>query len=159
MKKTFFLLLLMTLGAGAQKAAPLASSKTDAATVYRSTEVDSKPEIKDGMYTLPLYVSQNFKLPDVHNKKLKLFVGFVVETDGSISEIRFIYLDVKPLDESKITETQTEEQKKYESAQLETMKAEAVRVISGFKKKWIPAVKNGKQVRCQFNYPINFNLE
>jgi hypothetical protein len=158
MRKTIFLLLLTTLAAGAQKTAPAPIEKATASTVYRTPEVDSKPEIKEGMYTLPLFISKNFKLPDVHNKKLKLFVGFIIELDGTMSDVKFIYLDVKPLDESKVTD-QTEEQKKQEAAQLEPMKAEAIRVVSAFKNRWKPAVKGGKPVRCQYNYPINFNLE
>ena len=43
--------------------------------------------------------------------------------------------------------------------QIETMKAETVRVLKLFKKTWTPASKEGKTVRCLFNYPINFNIE
>lgn len=125
--------------------------------VYRTPEVDSKPEVKDGMYTLPLFVSQNFKMPDVHNKKVKIFVGFIVELDGTISNIRFIHQSVNPIDDK--LPAPSAEQAEKERILLKTMEAESVRVITAFRKPWNPAVKDGKLVRCQFNYPINFNLE
>ncbi|NMH28882.1 energy transducer TonB [Flavobacterium silvaticum] len=160
MKQFYFLFCLFLQFGFAQKTAiaPTVSPGNAEEKLYRTPEVDSKPEIQEGMYILPLYVSQNFKLPDVHNKKVKLFVGFVVETDGTISNVKFIHQSVTPLKEG-TDAAQTPEQKKKETELLDTMKAESVRVISGFKKPWNPAIKNGKPVRCQYNYPINFNLE
>lgn len=128
-------------------------------TVFRTPEVDSKPEIKDGMYTLPLFVSQNIKLPSVRNKKLKVFVSFIVETNGKISDVRFVYLSVKDLVAANVPENQTEEEKTAEQEQLNLLKEEAVRVVKLFDREWIPATKDGKPVRCHYNYPININLE
>ncbi len=152
-----FAILFVNFSWAQQTVAAISGNEAD--KVYRTPEVDSKPEIKDGMYTLPLFVSENFKLPDVHNKKLKLFVGFIVETDGSISNVRFIHLSVSDLIEANVPKEISEQQREFETAELDKMKDEAIRVISAFKKPWIPAVKNAKAVRCQYNYPINFNLE
>ena len=159
MRRILFLFCLFSQAGFAQKAATAqnVSSAPAEEKLYRTPEVDAKPEIQEGMYTLPLYVSQNFKLPEVHNKKVKLFVGFIVETDGTISNVKFIHMSVSPLKE--VSDTLPPEQRQRESELLDTMKPEAVRVISGFKKPWNPAMKNGKPVRCQYNYPINFNLE
>lgn len=127
--------------------------------VFRTPEVDSKPEIKDGMYTLPLFVSQNIKLPAVRNKKLKVFVGFIVETNGQISDVRFIHLSVKDLIEANVPPSRSEAEKLAEQQALDGLKTEAVRVIQLFDREWIPATKDGKPVRCHYNYPININLE
>ncbi|RYG46417.1 MAG: hypothetical protein EOO01_16240 [Chitinophagaceae bacterium] len=156
MLKKILLICLFTGICAAQKTALSTSAANTAEKLYRTTDVDSKPEIKEGMYTLPLFVSQNFKLPNVHNYKVKLFIGFVVETDGSITNIRFIHQNVTPLREGSVID---EEQKKKDSALLDTMKPESVRVMTAFNKLWVPAMKDGKPVRCQYNYPMNFNLE
>lgn len=130
----------------------------DVSRIYRTPEVDVKPEIKNGMYTLALFTSQNLKMPDVHNKKVKIFVGLTIETDGTVSDVKFIYMSAKDIDEAK-SKKLTEEEKKYEMAQLEAMKTESVKVLSQFKETWKPAIKDGKPVRCLFNYPINFTME
>lgn len=127
--------------------------------VFRTPEVDSKPEIKDGMYTLPLFVSQNIKLPSVRNKKLKVFVSFVVETNGKISDVQFVHLSVKELIAANVPENLSEEAKLTEQKELDLLKTEAVRVVQLFDREWIPATKDGKPVRCHYNYPININLE
>jgi len=132
--------------------------RPDDSRIYRTPEVDVKPEIAKGMYTLALFTSQNLKMPDVHNKKVKIFVGFVVETNGSISDVKFIYMSAKDIDDAKARSV-SEDQKKYELAELDGMKAESVRVVSQFSETWKPALKDGKPVRCQFNYPINFTME
>lgn len=159
MKKLLLLLLFAACPAISQTMAQVAVSlpDTDDARLYRTPEVDIKPEIAKGMYTLSLFISEEFKMPDVHNKKVKLFVGFIVERDGTVSDVKFIYMTAKSIDASK--DALTPEQKEYESAQLETMKAESVRVLSKFKEPWKPAMKDGKPVRCQYNYPINFTME
>ncbi len=127
--------------------------------VFRTPEVDSKPEIKDGMYTLPLFVSQNIKLPSVRNKKLKVFVSFIVETNGKISDVRFVHLSVKDLIAANVPENQSGEDKQAEQKEFDLLKDEAVRVVQLFDREWIPATKDGKPVRCHYNYPININLE
>ncbi|RZJ70236.1 hypothetical protein [Flavobacterium sp.] len=159
MKRLLLCLFVCTaLKAQTSAKADVMLSQPDDTKIYRTPEVDVKPEIKNGMYTLALFTSQNLKLPDIHNKKVKIFVGFIVETDGTISDVKFIYMSAKDIDEAK-AKTVTDERKKYEMAQLETMKAESVRVLTSFDESWRPAMKNGKAVRCQYNYPINFALE
>lgn len=152
-----FLLLSAPVLAQTSVNAGIGLPQPDDSKIYRTPEVDVKPELRNGMYTLALFTSQNLKMPDVRNKKVKVFVGFVVEIDGSISDVKFIYMSAKDIDEAK-AKLVTEEQKIYEIAQLETMKAESVRVLSQFKETWKPAIKDGKPVRCLFNYPINFSL-
>ncbi|RZJ65472.1 MAG: hypothetical protein EOO50_13495 [Flavobacterium sp.] len=159
MKRVLMLLMLVTYPAISQTMAQtdLSITKPDDERLYHTPEVDVKPELKNGMYTLSMFISKNFKMPDVQNKKVKLFVGFVVEPSGSITDIKFIYMTAKTIDESK--PALSEEQKQYETDQLDTMKAESVRVLSQFTEVWKPAMKDGKAVRCQYNYPINFTLE
>ena len=71
MKHLLVLLLGFTISASAQitsteTATPVSTEKT-----YRSPEVDLKPQVKDGNYTLSMYISENFIFPPaVKNKKI-----------------------------------------------------------------------------------------
>lgn len=155
MKK--FLLVLTWLISAPLLAQSLASSASD--QVYRSLEVDQKPELINGMYTLALFVGENFKLPsELHNKKVKVFVGFIVEVDGTTTAHRYINMNVKPLREE-MNRPLSKEERASERALLKSMEEEALRVIQLFDGKWKPAMKDGKIVRCQVNVPFNLNLE
>lgn len=159
MKRVLVLLLLASYPAISQTMAQadIGITKMDDDYLYHSPEVDSKPELKNGMYTLSMFISKNFRMPEVKNKKVKLFVGFVVEPNGTITDIKFIYMTATPIDPNK--PALSEAQKKFEADQLDTMKAESVRVLTQFSEVWKPAMKDGKAVRCQYNYPINFTME
>jgi hypothetical protein len=146
--------------AAAEKAAAIAVvDKADRnEKIFRTTDVDSKPQLTNNL-SLSAFISYNFKFPDLKNKKVKIFASFVVEPDGSMSDVRTFFISVKdlvPLDQVKIA---TEEEKAYEAKQTDALKAEAVRVLSAFNEKWAPAIEDGKPVRCLYNYPINFNIE
>lgn len=127
--------------------------------VYRTPDVDSKPQLKDGMLSLSLFISNNYKFPDLKNKKVKMFASFIVEPDGSMSDVRTFYISVTDLVISDQVKIATEEEKAYEIKQNDALKSEATRVLSAFNEKWIPAQEGGKNVRCLYHYPINFNIE
>lgn len=126
--------------------------------IFRTPDVDAKPQLKNNL-SLSVHVSNSFKFPDLKNKKVKIFTSFVVEPDGSMSDVRTFYISVKDLVENTAVKIATEEEKAYEAKQTDLLKAEAVRVLSAFNEKWSPAIENGKPVRCLYNYPINFNIE
>lgn len=158
MKQYFFLWLICSaLSLSAQNYAVDKADMNE--KIYRTTDVDAKPQLKDGMLTLSTYIGYNFKFPDLKNKKVKIFTSFVVEPDGSMSDVRTFFISVKDLVATEEVKIATEEEKLYETKQTEALKAEAVRVLAAFDEKWIPAQENGKPVRCLYNYPINFNIE
>ena len=126
--------------------------------IFRTPDVDSKPQLKNNL-ALSAFISNNFKFPDLKNKKVKIFASFVVEPDGSMSDVRTFYISVKDLVPAEQVKIATEDEKQYEAKQTDALKMEAVRVLSAFDEKWIPAIENGKPVRCLYNYPINFNIE
>ncbi|WP_309640975.1 hypothetical protein [Flavobacterium sp.] len=159
MKQLLILLLGFTIHVSAQDTAtttvPTPTEKT-----YRSTEVDLKPQIKEGNYTLSMFISDNFKFPPaVKNKKITIFASFIIEPDGSMTEIKAFHITVKDYIKTDVVKIATQDEKINEADQIETMKGEAVRVLKLFKKNWEPALKGGKPVRCLYNYPINFNIE
>lgn len=98
--------------------------------------VEQMPEYPGGMQALFEYLSQNMKYPeDAKQQKIegRVIAIFVVETDGSISNVEV----VKPV--------------------FPSLDAEAVRVLSGMPK-WTPGKQSGKVVRVKYTVPISFNL-
>ena len=98
--------------------------------------VEKMPEFVGGMDALMNYLSANIQYPaDAQQKRIegKVFVSFIVEKDGSISDVQV----VRGLNSS--------------------LDNEAVRVIEKMPK-WIPGQQNGKNVRVRFILPIQFKL-
>ena len=160
MKHILLFLIGFSIAASAQITSTESTTPTTAEKVYRSPDVDLKPQVKDGNYTLSMFISENFKFPSaIKNKKIIIFSSFIVELDGSMSEIKAFSINVKDLIASNVVKISTAEEKINEADQIETMKGEAVRVLKLFNKTWDPALKDGKPVRCLYNYPIHFNIE
>ena len=83
------------------------------------------------------YLSENIKYPEMAKQKNtqgKVLVTFVVEKNGSISDVKVAKGIGDGCDE------------------------EAVRVISAMPK-WKPGMQNGKKVRVSFAIPISFRLQ
>lgn len=121
-------LFLMT--ANAQKTVVSQSNQN----VY--DHVEEMPEFVGGMKALFEYLQTNLKYPeDAIRQKLggRVMVQFVVETDGTISNVRVAKTVFPSLD------------------------AEAVRVVKAMPK-WKPAKENGRNVRVNFTLPIVFNI-
>ncbi|HLA55093.1 MAG TPA: hypothetical protein VK623_03260 [Flavobacterium sp.] len=147
-----FLIFFMCMTASAQN--------TPEEKTYRTTEVDIKPDLKNGMYTLRMFVSQNFNIPaEIKNKKITVFTSFIIEPDGMMTDEKSFYISVKDYMPADVVAIQTEEQKAAESKLYDAMKVEAARVLSLFNESWIPAQIGGKPVKCLYNYPISFNIE
>jgi len=99
--------------------------------------VEKMPEYPGGQAALFEYLQKNVKYPaDAEKKKVegRVLVTFVVNTDGSITDIEVVRKAFPSLD------------------------AEAVRVISGMPK-WIPGEQKGQKVRVKYTVPLNFRLK
>lgn len=100
------------------------------------TTVEKSPEFPGGSKAWSAYLAKNVKYPAADrnsNLQGKVYVTFVVEPDGKLSGVTAV------------------------RGPSETLKAEAVRVISN-SPKWKPGAQNGKYVRVQYTVPINFTL-
>ena len=93
-------------------------------------DLKKKPEFKGGLNKFYEYIAKNFRTPDVPGLNGKLLISFVVEKDGSITDIKALK-DIG-----------------YGTAE------EAIRLLKNCPK-WSPAIQNGKTVRCQFMLPLN----
>ncbi len=160
MKKFLLIVLGFTIHVAAQDTSALTSIPVTTEKTYRSTEVNVKPQVKEGNYTLSMFISENFQFPPaIKNKKITIFSSFIIDADGNMSDIKAFHINVKDYIVSDVVKIATQDQKINEADQIETMKGETVRVLKLFKKTWEPALKEGKPVRCLYNYPINFNIE
>lgn len=99
--------------------------------------VEQMPEYPGGMQALFEFLSQNIKYPeDAQKQKVegRVIVTFVVETDGSISNVEVAKHAFPSLDN------------------------EAVRVIQAMPN-WTPGKQGGEVVRVKYTVPIVFNLK
>lgn len=98
--------------------------------------VEVMPQYPGGQIAMMKYIMENMKYPKQAMKEGiqgRVAVSFIVEKDGSISDVKPI-LSVHPL-----------------------LNKEAVRVVKSMPK-WTPGKQNGKPVRVRFNLPIMFKL-
>lgn len=100
--------------------------------------VEEMPNFKDANNNkFREYITNNLKYPDIaaeNGIQGKVFVAFVVEPDGSVSNVRV----VRGIDPS--------------------LDKEALRVIKS-SPKWIPGMQRGKPVRVSFTFPVHFSLK
>ncbi len=98
---------------------------------YVPAVLDKQPTFPGGMNKFYTYVARNFKTPDTEMANtLKVYVSFVIEKDGSMTEIKVLGNPEFGLDK------------------------EAIRVLKSLKTKWTPGILNGKPVRTSYNLPI-----
>lgn len=98
---------------------------------------DQEAEFPGGMAAMKQYLADNIKYPEIAMEmgdQGKVFVEFVVEKDGSITQIKILRGVSKEIDR------------------------EAKRVVSGMPK-WAPAESKGESVRARCRVPINFILQ
>ena len=98
--------------------------------------VDQMPEFPGGQEALDKYIQENLRCGEMINKYQvdavgKIFVGFIIEPDGSITNVRVLRGLYKHYDE------------------------EAIRVVESMPK-WKPGMQKGKPVRVSDMIPIHF---
>ena len=99
--------------------------------------VDEMPVFTGGMPALIEYLQTNLKYPqDAEKQKVegRVLVSFVVETDGSVTDVKVVRKVFPSLD------------------------SEAIRVVQAMPK-WTPGKQDNKPVRVRYILPIAFNLK
>jgi protein TonB len=99
-------------------------------TVYNTAGIEVKPDFPGGMDKFYSFVAKNYQMPEEEGLKGKVYVTFVVEKDGSLTDIKVIR-DIG-----------------YGTGK------EAIRVLKSAPR-WTPGEQNGKKVRCTFSLPIS----
>ncbi len=100
------------------------------------TVVEDQPEFPGGEEARQRFLSENLRYPQMAREagiQGTVFVTFVVETDGSVTDVRILRGIGGGCDE------------------------EAIRVV-GMMPRWEPGRQRGQPVRVQFNMPIRFRL-
>ena len=98
---------------------------------------DEMPQFPGGVNGLMVWLSNNVKYPVVarmNDVQGRVIVSFVIERDGSITDVRVVH-GVDP-----------------------SLDKEAVRVVSSMPK-WTPGKIKGQSVRVQYNVPVAFRLQ
>lgn len=96
--------------------------------VYNSAEI--KPDFPGGIQAFYEFVGNNYKMPDVKDLKGKVYIKFIVEEDGSLTNFE-IMRDIG-----------------------HGTGEEAIRVLK-LSPKWIPGEVEGNKVRTLFSLPIS----
>ncbi len=137
--KIFIFYVTMLLASTAVKAQEVTSAipadnKPDTAKIFVAVEKD--PSFQGGMQNFYSYLSQNLQYPAFAVKNRtegKVYLTFIVEKDGSLSNVKAVRGISQEID------------------------AEAIRVLQN-SPKWTPGIQNRRAVRVQYTVPINFKL-
>ena len=105
-------------------------------SIVNTAVLDKMPEFPGGMGKFYTYVGNNFTRPELDAERtLKVYVSFVIEKDGSITDIM------------------------VRNDPGYGVGKEAIRVLKSLKTKWSPGILNGKAVRTAYNLPITIKSE
>ena len=99
--------------------------------IYSQEDVDKEAYYPGGMKRFYAFVDKTFKVPEGESFNGKIILSFIVENDGSVSNIKVV------------------RNTGYGSPE------EAVAMMSK-SPKWIPAKLKGKNVRSTFELPLTF---
>lgn len=97
--------------------------------IYSTAGIEVKPDFPGGMAKFYKYVGNNYRSPEEEGLSGKVYVTFVVEKDGSLTDIKVVR-DIG-----------------YGTGK------EAIRVLKACPK-WNPGEQNGKKVRVLYSLPI-----
>jgi protein TonB len=97
--------------------------------IYNTAGIEVKPDFPGGINKFYKFVGDNYQTPEEDGLKGKVYVTFVVEKDGSLTDIKVIR-DIG-----------------YGTGK------EAIRVLKK-SPKWSPGIQNGKPVRVLYSLPI-----
>jgi protein TonB len=109
------------------------------------TIAEHEPEFPGGIEKFYAYLAKNLhykNLDPTKNITTKIFISFIVEKNGNLSNIKVLFKGFGP----KLSE--------------DTSSAFYKDVVGIFKvsPKWKPAIQNGYLVRCRYTVPINIDL-
>ncbi|MDI1256375.1 MAG: energy transducer TonB [Flavobacterium sp.] len=125
---------LPTSNGTSTKADPIpAAPDSDGREILLEASLDVKPKFPGGMERFYKYVGNNFHAPEESSNagaSIKVFVSFVIEKDGTMTDIKVLRNPGYGMDK------------------------EAIRVLKSLKTKWEPGIYKGQKVRTAFTLPI-----
>jgi periplasmic protein TonB len=98
--------------------------------------LDKKPEFPGGINKFYAFVGNNFEKPELESGQImKIYVSFVIEKDGSMSDIKVLQDPGFGLGK------------------------EAIRVLKSLKTKWTPGIIDKQAVRTAYSLPISVQMD
>ena len=113
-------------------------TRKDTTTDDKIYEVcEQMPIFESGDAALLKYLTDSVKYPELakkHGVQGRVVIGFIVEKDGSLTDVKVLrHVDI-------------------------ALDAEALRVVKGMPK-WIPGCQDEQLVRVRYNVPVSFRLK
>ena len=113
-------------------------TRKDTTTDDKVYEVcEQMPTYEGGDAALLKYLTDSVKYPELakkHGGQGRVVIGFIVEKDGSLTDVKVLrHVDI-------------------------ALDAEALRVVKGMPK-WIPGCQDEQLVRVRYNVPVSFRLK
>ena len=100
----------------------------------KTFELDRQPSYPGGIKNFYEYIRYNFEKQDIEEETLKVMVSFVIEKNGTMTNITVLKNTNPAIDN------------------------EAIRVLKSLKTKWTPGYKDNQPVRTLFTLPITITL-
>ena len=119
----------LTIAVNPNASSTFPSVNSEDNNIYNTAGIEVKPEFLGGIEKFYQFFNTNFKMPDEEDLKGKVFATFIVEKDGSLSEIK-ILRDIG-----------------YGIGQ------EVLRVLR-LSPKWMPGMQNAKIIRVMYSMPF-----
>ena len=129
MKKLILIIVLLTAQNMISQTEEVAQIQTD---VYDAKDMEIKPDFPGGISKFYQFIGQNFNIPEKGENSGKIYLSFIVETDGKITNIKLLR-GINP-----------------------EMNQEPMRVMK-LSPKWIPGKIGEENVRAKYSIPISIN--
>jgi protein TonB len=110
-----------------------AEIKEDPNKILSAMEVESKPEFPGGPQMFYSFVGKNYLIPDDERfKGGKVFASFVVEKDGTVTDVKIL-------------------------RDCGFGSGEQLKRVLLLSPKWKPAMQNNQPVRCMYTIPVTIS--
>lgn len=120
-----------------------------------------EPTFPGGDDVMMSYLARHIRYPrpaSNYGLQGQTVVKFLVETDGSISNVHVVANRITVDDRLVFQRLAGDEKRRIREQVLELFAEEAVRVVSGMPK-WKPGVRNGIPMKVEYELPINFKID
>ena len=126
---------------------------------------DKLPEFEGGQEQLMKLLQANVRYPETAQSmgvQGRIVVEFIVEKDGSVSDVKVCKKDITPSLEGATVIAYGEDKPKPTEEELrkatKALEEETIRVARLTSGKWTPGEQDGQKVRVKFSLPLTFRL-
>ena len=127
---------------------------------------DKLPEFEGGQEQLMKLLQANVRYPETAQSmgvQGRIVVKFIVEKDGSVSDVKVCKKDITPSLEGATVIAYGEDKPKRTEEELrkatKALEEETIRVARLTSGKWTPGEQDGQKVRVKYIFPISFRLQ